>query len=803
MIKRIVSLLFVVILIFGISACSKDKFEYTYSKTSDGMLRFESSDEDLDHFLNDFLHRHLRYDDYSIGDGRLGESVVFNKEYEALSLLWFDTTENVLGAGDNRFDLVMQTIDEIPVDDYGYVWSAFNHLESPTMSAGSLFAQGWPFPHYGFSEGRSFGFEFNSDQEDWTTNVNKNQCSNGLFSVTAYNEKTIDFISPDLKIDRQGSPIDTLHAPFIHMDLRMTDRVGIGANTTIDDIYIYYRQKGQAEFNDEQKVSYKDFATISKPIKGNFAEKFYFPMYILPDWQNIDKIKISIVPKNGETLSVNADLNYVRLDYDTRQSTNNALILNAAKTMFEFTGDVSMLERNMERFRKMILFMTDILNGKSGLMNIGYFVGHEGIGGEVGHSIGNGYFDIFSTPETSFYANIYFLRAVESMAYLEKVVEDLNIESDFSQVSIRKPYALSQQDRILYSYDSESLWQLSDKIKECIRKDIKEPIQDANNKFHHNNEGGFWDPEKGRFIEGYNALGEKIDCGFVVFNLEAVASGIPTTEQSEKIMQWINGDRFVEGDLAQGKFGSNYGGTENSNDYGIYDLEFAPRFSTVKNTKYYYWGWAGGTIPYGEQVQDGGAIMFTSYYDIIARINSLGADNAFNRLKEIQKWYNKVEVAAKKTGVGESISNYEFYRAYYREIGVQMQGGGTAGGIGLDCEFFESALMYASVPMGFFGIQSDNLNCLKIEPNMPTALDFWKMENLRYQGINYDLSIGQDFVQIDYVRGDSSGKKLNIVLNCKTKQKVYLNGIEINPINRTGDKVCVELPFKACKVEVR
>lgn len=796
--KKILAIFCVCILLFSAVACAEKRFDYNYERTSENnMLKFESSDKELDHFLNDFLHRHLRYDDYSIGDGKLGESVVFNKEYEALSLLWFDTTENALGAGDDRFELVMQTIDDIPVDDYGYVWSAFNHLESTTAEAGALFAQGWPFPHYGSSEGESVGFEFNRDQEGWTTNVLKNNCTGGVFSVTAYKEDMIEFISPVFDY-----PVNTFHAPFIHMDMRMTDRAGIGANTTIDDIRIYFRQYGQDSFPENQYVSYNDFSTISNPIRGNFAEKFYFPMYVLPEWKDIVQVKIVVVPKEGEKLSVNADLNYFRMDYDARQSTNNALILDAAKTMFEYTGDVSMLERNMTRFRKMILFMTHTLKGESGLLDIEYFIGHEGVGGELGRSIGNGYFDIFSAPETGFYANIYFLRAIESMAYLEKVAEEAELDIDKAAASVRAPYAKNSDERVFYTWDSDSLAKLAEKVKESIQRDIKPPVQDENGKYHHNPDSGFWDPAVGRFIEGYNAEGKKMDYGFVAYNLEAIASGISTQEQSASIMQWIDGERIVEGDLAQGKLGKGFGGSDPDKVYGIYDLQFAPRTTTVKNSEDYVWGWAGGTVGYGDQVQDGGGLMFTSYYDLMSRVMILGADNAYGRLKEIQKWYNDVEAAAQRAGVGISISNQEFYRSYYREKGVQMQGGGTAGGIGLDYEFLESALMYASIPMGFFGISSEKISCLKIEPNFPSALDYWKMENLRFYNINYDLSIGNGFVQIDSVRGDTRGKSIKIVLDCNEKQKVYVNGEVASSVTVADGRASLQVPFEACKIEV-
>lgn len=78
---KILTLIFSGIMVTAIVAgCAKgDTFDYSYQKESDTMLHFSSSDSDLDAFLNDYLHRHLRYDDYRIGLLSLGDSVMFNK----------------------------------------------------------------------------------------------------------------------------------------------------------------------------------------------------------------------------------------------------------------------------------------------------------------------------------------------------------------------------------------------------------------------------------------------------------------------------------------------------------------------------------------------------------------------------------------------------------------------------------------------------------------------------------------------------------------------------------------------------
>ena len=103
------------------------------------MLRFSSSDESLDDFLNDYLHRHLRYDEYRIGDLSLGSSVMFNKEWEAMSLFFFDSTSAAVP--DDRVAMMENFLYNIPVDKFGYTWQAFDNLQPSTGEPTTYFGQ--------------------------------------------------------------------------------------------------------------------------------------------------------------------------------------------------------------------------------------------------------------------------------------------------------------------------------------------------------------------------------------------------------------------------------------------------------------------------------------------------------------------------------------------------------------------------------------------------------------------------------------------------------------------------------------
>ena len=820
--KRIISFVVGMVMCLSLAACGDKgggdsdytEIDYNYTKESETMLKFSSSDADLDHFLNDYLHRHLRYDNYRIGDLSLGSSVMFNKEWEAMSLFFFDSTSNAVP--DDRVLMMENYLYNIPVDKFGYTWQAFDNVEPTNSKPGVLFGQGWPFPAYNKSAGNSTGWEWNSDNkaDGWTASVDGAEktpaVSGGVIAVDMTKAKTIEFVSP-------ATTIKAFHSPFLELDIRMNDALGFATNYNFDDIYVYWQTSGDTDFSESKMVKQSDFATLGGVVTSNYMKHLYFPMYMHPAWGRVNgkngntvtKIKIVVRAKQDAELTGSIKMNYVRGNYDTRHTNNGELLLRAGKLHYEFTGKADVLADNLARYRKAILFLLEHCNGKSGLIDQKYFVGHEGTKQGLGTSIGQGYWDILSTPDVSLYNNIYFYKALESMIYLEKMAAAEGIEQTMPTVAY--PNADGTCKTITYDYTAEKLQAVLEKVREAIQAPVNETAKT-----------GFWDEEKGRLIEGFNANGEIVDYGFIMFNLEAVAAGITTDEQSKKIMSWVAGERIVESDIQENnrEYAVGLKGTavnpdgsfkeeedEDPYTYGIYDFEFAPRSTTVKNKRQYFWSWGGQSTAFGEQVQDGGAIMYLSYYDIMSRISARGADDRFERLKDIQKWYNKVEKVAADYGVDEDGDSMNFYRVYYKDIGIDMQGNNTAGGVGLDYEFLESALLYASVPYGFFGIRSEKCNVLNVQPNLPSSLNWWKLENLTFNGVRYDLTIGKNFAQIDYVRGDTYGLSVDVKLAKPSKSsfKVYVDGKAIADAEYAveGDTVTVNLPLRAERVEIR
>jgi hypothetical protein len=190
----------------------------------------------------------------------------------------------------------------------------------------------------------------------------------------------------------------------------------------------------------------------------------------------------------------------------------------------------------------------------------------------------------------------------------------------------------------------------------------------------------FWNADGGRFVGWIDVEGRAYDYGFTFVNLEALHYGLATAGQARSIFDWLDGRREVEGDTSQGA--------------DIYHWRFAPRATTRRNVETYVWPWhAPETIPWGNQVQDGGAVLGFGYFDLMARLKTLGPDNAWQRLEEILAWFREVQAEGG-------------YRAYYAKPGRgNLQGGGTPGGLGLDREFLESVLVPQVMLYGFLGFR--------------------------------------------------------------------------------------------------
>ena len=153
----------------------------------------------------------------------------------------------------------------------------------------------------------------------------------------------------------------------------------------------------------------------------------------------------------------------------------------------------------------------------------------------------------------------------------------------------------------------------------------------------------FWNAETGRFNGWIDVEGRAYDFGFTFVNLEAIHYGLASREQARSILDWLDGKREITADTSRGA--------------DIYHWRFAPRATTRRNIDTYVWPWSNPEqIPWGGQIQDGGAVLGFSFHDVLARLKTNGPDNAWKRLREILTWFREVQSEGG-------------YRAYYAKPG--------------------------------------------------------------------------------------------------------------------------------------
>ncbi len=142
----------------------------------------------------------------------------------------------------------------------------------------------------------------------------------------------------------------------------------------------------------------------------------------------------------------------------------------------------------------------------------------------------------------------------------------------------------------------------------------------------------FWDAAKGRYIGCVDVDGKRHDYGFTFVNIEALYYGLGDAQKARRIYRWMETEPTSSG---------------KADTYSRFI--FAPRATTVHNpmwkpdappaelrnpTPPWWVSWWRGT-PYEQQCQDGGAILYVSYFDLMVRLRYLGADNAWKRWLEI------------------------------------------------------------------------------------------------------------------------------------------------------------------------
>ena len=229
----------------------------------------------------------------------------------------------------------------------------------------------------------------------------------------------------------------------------------------------------------------------------------------------------------------------------------------------------------------------------------------------------------------------------------------------------------------------------------------------------------FWDEEKGRYICSENVKGERIDFGMTVVNFYAAAYGLADADKAQRIYDWIDGKRIIEGDTSRG-----------ADIYGMF--VYAARTNTldVSSTgEPYYWYDHNGALPctpgtfggFGNQMQNGGTIFYTAYYDMMGRLRTLGADNAYTRFSVIMEEFHK-----------DSLRRNRFSEhGEYRE--------------GVIGEFPESGLVPLTYLNGFMGLRA-GVEGLVITPALPAEYGVAGVREYHFNDRVYSIEISREII---------------------------------------------------------
>ncbi len=369
---------------------------------------------------------------------------------------------------------------------------------------------------------------------------------------------------------------------------------------------------------------------------------------------------------------------------DTRHFDTNARFILACWRHYLWSGDIEFLKEQSDRLRKAMDYQLTVLKGSEGLIVTPEFrTGrHE--------DLTNHYWDILPFGHLDAYANAYFYGSLTAMEQIEAAIGTTPL-TDYA----------------------------------ALRK-----------KAHRRYDEVFWDDAEGRYIGCVDIDGVKHDYGFTFVNLEALYYGLGDASKARRIYHWLETGKSSTGEA------------------DIYSKWiFAPRATTIHNPM---WGdnapeseknnptppwwtyWWKGT-PFGDQCQDGGAILYTSFYDLMDRVRHRGADDAWKRFGEIIDRYRMPDRLCGGTPL-------------YRGENPQQE---AAGAVGVDLPFPESGLVPCYYLYGVIGVEATPEG-LRIRPNLPVSLEYAGVQGLNWRGATLSIKVTTTSVEI---QGTSAGNK--------------------------------------------
>jgi len=397
----------------------------------------------------------------------------------------------------------------------------------------------------------------------------------------------------------------------------------------------------------------------------------------------------------------------------------------------------------LAKIRLAMKFQLEEMEGKNGLA----IITDPEVDGTI-DSKPSDYWDNLRVGYKSAFINIYFYASLEAMAQIEESLGESKTAEKYREIA----------------------------------KQVKKNFNET-----------FWNPKTQRFALCVDREGTMWDFGFTYLNTEAMFYGLPDKEKTKVIYDWMDGKRIVKSDIQTVK-----GKKTGSVGKDIYALKWAPRSNTraiesIQVDGKYWWWDIGGAITVGgenpsaawtEHLENGGAIFYTSYYDILARINYLGSDNAWRRLSTILKEFAKDELR----------------RDPPNNRGAPWKWGITG-------EFPESGLVPVTFIYGIMGISADIEN-LNVKPNLPKQMSHAAVREVVYKSVKHSISARinakGEITSVD-ILAEKEGTQRNLVIGNLIPNKKYKLSADKNTQWKIADEngEIIISRTKAKKIQLR
>ena len=374
---------------------------------------------------------------------------------------------------------------------------------------------------------------------------------------------------------------------------------------------------------------------------------------------------------------------------DTRHSDTNARFVLACWRYWRWSGDDAFLRRQADRLRRAMRYQLRNLRGAEGLI----VTESKDIRGRH-RDQGNNYWDILPFGHLDAYANAVFYGSLQAMEEMETALRGDGAPSPGTDYG-------------------------------ALREKARERFNAV-----------FWDAAKGRYIGCVDVDGKRHDYGFTFVNIEALYYGLGDAEKARRVYRWMETEPTSSG---------------KADTYTRF--VFAPRATTLHNpmwrpdappaelrspTPPWWVSWWGGT-PYEEQCQDGGAILYVSYFDLMVRLRYFGAENAWKRWQEILGRYRLPD----RLSGGAPL--------YTGEKPQQED----AGQVGVDYPFPESGMVPCFLLYGILGLDATPAG-LQITPRLPQALKRAEARNVVWHGATLTVRVTPKTVELRGRKRDGS-----------------------------------------------